>query len=135
MSRVVGNASYPALLRDHSTHYTSATLFSLCLKRTPGSFQPGGLGPCHPMASKTPVSKLLVSGSLASQGAHRRGHLLREVFPDYCISSIITSFTVFFIISPEKVPFSHFFMLFNVNFFNWSVSFTKQDYFPPFVHQ
>lgn len=126
VSRVVGSAPYPALLPDHSTHYTSATLFYLCLRRTPGSFQPRGLGPCHPMASKTLVSKLLVSGSVQSQ----RAHLLREAFPGHCISSTVTSFTVFFTIFPEKVPFSHLFVLFNVSFSNWSVSLTKQDYFP-----
>lgn len=133
--KVVGSSSYPALLPDHSAHYSSTTLFYLCLKRTPGSFQPRGLGPCHPMALKTLVSKLLVAGSVPSQRAHRRGHLLREAFPGHCISSTVTSFTVLFIIFPEKVPFSHLFMLFNVSFSNWSVSFTKQDQFAPFVHQ
>lgn len=75
---VVGSGSYPALLPDHSTHYTSATLFSLCLKRIPRSFQPQG----RPIASDScPRASHGCPWLTTDSSDHLRGHQLGEAIP------------------------------------------------------
>lgn len=67
---LVGSRSHTVLLPVPSTHYNSATLVYLCLKKIPRFFEPWGLCTCHLITWKTLLSELLMAGLGSSQRAH-----------------------------------------------------------------